>query len=218
MKFLTTFLLTFAACFSFTLEPARGQDITLEDLEEEFAGRNMIEDLKVRLTLDQERSRLRGSIIYELQANTFFIDGNLDNSAVYELWRELPVDRDGDGSLDTELFSSTTINGRHFDFSARRLDVFTSRNFAEGQVPPGRYILRGTVTYQFAFTQRANSAPVVVPISLGDLNLDGGVNFLDIPPFIAILTAGGFRTEADINGDGAVNFMDISPFIALLSS
>jgi len=53
---------------------------------------------------------------------------------------------------------------------------------------------------------------------LGDVNLDGEVNFLDITPFISILSVNDFLEEADANGDGEVNFLDIVPFIALLSS
>ena len=53
---------------------------------------------------------------------------------------------------------------------------------------------------------------------LGDVNRDGVVDFLDIAPFIALLTAGDFQDEADTNGDDTVDFLDISPFIALLTS
>ena len=51
----------------------------------------------------------------------------------------------------------------------------------------------------------------------GDVNLDGGVNFLDIAPFIGVLSAGGFQLQADVNGDGGVTFLDISPFIGILA-
>ena len=54
-------------------------------------------------------------------------------------------------------------------------------------------------------------------LQLGDVNQDGIVNFLDISPFIAILSSGGFQAGADTNQDGAVNFLDISPLIALLT-
>ena len=53
---------------------------------------------------------------------------------------------------------------------------------------------------------------------LGDCNLDGAVDFLDISPFISLLTVGEYFEQADVNQDGSVNFLDISPFIALLSS
>ena len=55
-------------------------------------------------------------------------------------------------------------------------------------------------------------------VLLGDVNMDGIVNFLDISPFIVILTAGDFQAEADINQDGFVNFLDIAPFIGILAS
>ena len=53
---------------------------------------------------------------------------------------------------------------------------------------------------------------------LGDANQDGEVNFLDISPFVSLLSAGGFLDDADVNRDGEVNFLDISPFVSLLSS
>ena len=62
-----------------------------------------------------------------------------------------------------------------------------------------------------------SSRAVARPVPLGDCNQDGVVNFLDIAPFIAILSSGGFRVEADINEDGIVNFLDISPFVVILS-
>ena len=55
------------------------------------------------------------------------------------------------------------------------------------------------------------------PTLLGDVNLDGRVSFLDITPFIAILSSEGFLEEADINGDSLVNFLDITPFVGILS-
>ena len=54
--------------------------------------------------------------------------------------------------------------------------------------------------------------------AIGDVDLDGIVNFCDISPFINLLSAGGFQTEADINDDGTVDFSDIALFIGLLSS
>ena len=53
---------------------------------------------------------------------------------------------------------------------------------------------------------------------LGDVNRDSVVNFLDISPFISVLSINGDQAEADINEDGVVDFLDIAPFILLLSS
>ena len=58
----------------------------------------------------------------------------------------------------------------------------------------------------------------VSELLLGDCNQDGFVNFLDISPFILLLSTGFFLAEADVNQDGEVDFLDISPFILLLSS
>jgi len=57
-----------------------------------------------------------------------------------------------------------------------------------------------------------------VPEPSCDVNLDGSVNFLDIAPFIAALTASGYTPSADCNGDGENTFADIAPFIAALSA
>lgn len=54
-------------------------------------------------------------------------------------------------------------------------------------------------------------------VLLGDVNMDGAVNFLDISPFIGVLSANGFQAEADVNGDDVVNFLDIAVFISLLA-
>ena len=48
---------------------------------------------------------------------------------------------------------------------------------------------------------------------LGDVNLDGIVNFFDIQPFIDRLTSGEYQAEADVDTNGVVNFFDIAPFI-----
>lgn len=51
----------------------------------------------------------------------------------------------------------------------------------------------------------------------GDVNLDGNVTFLDINPFISLLTTNGYSAEADCDCDGDLDFLDIQPFIDFLS-
>lgn len=52
---------------------------------------------------------------------------------------------------------------------------------------------------------------------MGDLNLDGAVNFLDIPSFIEVLVSGEFQAEGDFDQDEAVTFADIPLFIEVLT-
>ena len=59
---------------------------------------------------------------------------------------------------------------------------------------------------------------VISDVLLGDVNLDGQVDFLDVTPFTGVLATGTFQAEADIDQSGEVDFLDISPFIVLLSS
>lgn len=56
------------------------------------------------------------------------------------------------------------------------------------------------------------------PFILGDVNLDGSVTFLDIAPFIDLLSNSTFQDEADIDRNGVVNFLDIAGFIAILAN
>ena len=56
------------------------------------------------------------------------------------------------------------------------------------------------------------------PVLLGDVDMNGAVDFFDIQPFIDLLSNQMFQDEADINGDGTVDFFDIQPFIDILSA
>lgn len=83
-----------------------------------------------------------------------------------------------------------------------------------------------TVTYNDLgpnndFNNRANASFVSFAVGgglLGDVNMDGVVDFLDISPFITILATNGFQLEADIDLNGTVDFLDIGPFVLFLSS
>ena len=64
----------------------------------------------------------------------------------------------------------------------------------------------------------SHEAPSKDDCLLGDVDLSGVVDFLDIQPFVNALTTGEFQCEADANEDDVVDFLDIGPFIAILSS
>jgi hypothetical protein len=54
------------------------------------------------------------------------------------------------------------------------------------------------------------------PVVLGDVNLDGVVNLLDVAPFVELLSSGVYQAEADTNMDGVVNLLDVDSFVDLL--
>ena len=54
------------------------------------------------------------------------------------------------------------------------------------------------------------------PFILGDVNLDGDVNFFDIQRFVDLLATGEFQAEADFNSSGEITFLDIPLFIEAL--
>ena len=54
-------------------------------------------------------------------------------------------------------------------------------------------------------------------VLLGDVDLNGVVDFFDVGPFVTVLVTSSFQFEADMNEDGDVDFDDISLFIAALN-
>lgn len=120
-------------------------------------------------------------------------------------------------SISWQLADDTSYS---LQLSARSRGLLLDRIFLYDQ---SRYELndefRGFRTGRSAagFDALTNSALVSQSSRLGDCNLDGGVNFLDIAPLISILTANSFLDQPDCNQDGVVNFLDITPFIAILT-
>ena len=132
----------------------------------------------------------------DYQFDQLVIDGMMTNggSLVVEL---LPEYQPQNGDQITLIQSDNMIG----EFSSVDIQGTPDGFDAEVEIDNGNVIL--TLTDEFL---------------LGDTNMDGVVNFLDIAPFISILSGGGgFLEQADINGDGEVNFLDISPFIGILS-
>jgi len=75
----------------------------------------------------------------------------------------------------------------------------------------------GKPTDTFALGIDNFSLQLPTAVVLGDVNLDGNVNALDISGFINRLTTGTYQAEADINEDLAVNALDISGFVSCLT-
>ena len=54
-------------------------------------------------------------------------------------------------------------------------------------------------------------------IDLGDINLDGNVDLLDVADFVSRVSINEYQEEADINRDGKVDLLDVVPFVELLN-
>ena len=134
------------------------------------------------------------------------------------------------GSNINLLGSDFVLNGVPLDdsltiddaFTINDRDVILSGLFADGSA--FSFDLSSAVPSDFGFTfddffdpDSTLTVTLVSAVLLGDCNLDGEVNFLDIAPFISILSMDTFLAQADCNIDGEVNFLDIAPFIAILS-
>lgn len=153
-----------------------------------------------------------------------FVQGSDDFSStgpwVEGVEAQAGVDTDGDGIVD-EWTEYQTIEESYFhieDFA--KVYGVNDAVLDLSSLPEGyglQFRFRSS-NPQAVFDRISLSATAAAVFLLGDVNQDGVVNFLDISPFIEILSASGFQDEADINQDGAVNFLDIGPFIGLLSS
>lgn len=124
----------------------------------------------------------------------------------------IEVDYDGGQFLDVTYENSTEEFSRTF-FLPDSIQEFLGSDFA--------YIGFGATTVpnvsvsqtlaDFVYLETAKG------ILLGDVNLDGAVDLLDIAPFVSILTSSGFQDEADINQDGNVDLLDVAPLVDLLT-
>ncbi len=100
--------------------------------------------------------------------------------------------------LNSDLFGNVFVpNG------ALTLGTFTTLT--------GQALVGGDVIFEGSNSIRK------VNFVLGDVSGDAAANFLDIAPFISLLTNGDFQDEADIDRSGSVDFLDIAGFITILS-
>ncbi len=115
-----------------------------------------------------------------------------------------PMDNLVEGAAFTIVDRDVTLSGVLADGTAFSFDLNSDvdRGVFIDQFEPGATL---TVT-------------LTSEVLLGDCNLDGVVNFLDIAPFIELLRAGDYLAQADMDEDGVVTFSDIIPFVVLLSS
>lgn len=105
-------------------------------------------------------------------------------------------------------FCDAHASGNQSPIVSRFDQQHIATNYELAQIPTAAGMFMPVVTGSSKATLRETI--------VGDVNLDGEVNFLDIAPFIAILSSGVYEPEADFDQDGAVNSIDIIVFIVIL--
>ena len=163
----------------------------------------------------------RGNIAYDL-------DGN-----VYAAYTSPGIAGDHNRNFydpGTLIVAGATADSGYQDWSILYRDDSVFNRFFEGEpaIDQQRLVNDGVLS---VFVQEGSSNSGVTTsdlhildfnitdtsILLGDVNLDGNVNFLDISPFIALLSADIYQIEADIDQNDSVDFLDIPAFIGLLT-
>ena len=116
-----------------------------------------------------------------------------------------------DGVLVDDLAVGETriISQRNVDLAATLEDGSFFDVFLDSTI-------RGLQPDAATFNSTVMITGVASLVILGDLNDDGNVSFLDISPFIDVLSGNATNEAADINQDGTADLLDISPFIELL--
>ena len=126
------------------------------------------------------------------------------------------------GVDDDEVVTVAVGANDSFEFSTSPGDVFENP-FGTLVIAAGTdltFNISGSTpnnAVRYALTNIVVTESTGTPVTLGDVNCDGEVNFGDIAPFIALLSSGGFKDQADVDVSGEVDFADIAPFIAILA-
>jgi phospholipase/lecithinase/hemolysin len=141
---------------------------------------------------------------------------------------ELPSDCEDGSYTDTllDLVNPSDESQRYYELDVT--DVVLADYASDGDDPLSAFRLQineaefveddQSHRYRFAMPGATTNHPELVltfidPV-LGDVNLDGDVNGLDVNPFVDVLLSGPYQPEADMNEDQVVNGLDVDPFVA----
>ena len=110
------------------------------------------------------------------------------------------------------------VNGQEFFQDAGTAGLTTFLNNPGGALflPDPETLNASDLDLPTAFTGMAIRIETQSDVLLGDVNMDGVVDLLDIAPFVDAIINGIFIPEADVNGDGVVDLLDINPFVDLI--
>jgi hypothetical protein len=162
-----------------------------------------------------------GQRLYELEVP---VGAQLEDFSIVLAWNQNIVDTNGSSFQFVPIEQLANLSLELLDESGAVIDASLS------DVDNVEHVYRETLdagTYQLRVSNDAGFASdyglawrgdsLLLPL-LGDADLNGVVNFLDIPSFIVILSDNAYLAEADCNQDGFVDFLDIPIFIGILGN
>ena len=123
----------------------------------------------------------------------FDSQGNFVDDVITDLFQPEGLGLGPDGNLYAGSFGSGIVNrydATTFEFVSEFSNVGGNTNF-------------------FIFRESG--------ILLGDVNLDGVADLLDVFPFVELVISSQFQAEADINQDSVVDLLDVAPLVEILT-
>ena len=158
------------------------------------------------------------TIAGRLEANNVFVgdEGNFGNQLIFESTatqriREITLFVDNQLLLEGDFTTFEMLNSQ-----LGATDLFYSNGEVTELITAAN--VDDLLTIDFNSETGFTRITAFSPVLLGDVNSDQTVDFLDISPFIALLSAGEFQAEADVDQNGEVDFLDITAFISVLFS
>ncbi len=101
-----------------------------------------------------------------------------------------------------------------YSFHSHQQGHSTTGAYFNEETPEGLTFAENSVRFLYSQMSLAELAGII----LGDVNLDGRVDLLDVAPFVELIFTGGFQKQADINQDGVLDLLDINGFIEILAN
>ena len=133
------------------------------------------------------------------------------------------LDFQDSGGFRFQAFANVTIGGELKIIVGENLEADVGDQYfflkaigAQGAFDSIDQSASRSATHGYEFETLYGSVIVTDKYLLGDANLDGELNLLDVAPFIERLLGDEFHRELDFDGDNVVTLLDVEPFVNLL--
>ena len=147
----------------------------------------------------------------------------IGDGSIFSTWIGIPSDVADDGTIiGFDTLQTSRRGWIQYQGKGELLDIRIWALNHGAKIPNGQTLgiceaisADGTKICGHSFFNNSWILTITPECLLGDVNLDGAVNLVDVAPFIDRLTTGTFQKEADVNVDGVVDLLDVAPFIEL---